>query len=151
MVLISAHQCGAPKGAPDAMIPEALEAVLTTACDYVEVDVRRTVDGRFVVRHDARVTTADGHPRVATLTLDELQRAEPTLTTYDQVLAQLDLWRNRATYARQVYMLPKHLDEEVARLHLEHLGVHLTRLSTQQASYIGVPVEGPYKPEHYRY
>jgi adenosylhomocysteinase len=69
----------------------------------------------------------------------------------NQVLAQLDLWKNRGRYERRVYTLPKHLDEEVARLHLEHLGVELTVMSEEQASYLGVPAEGPYKPEHYRY
>lgn len=90
MALISAHQCGAPKGAPDSVITEALEAVLTTECDYVEVDVRRTADGALVVRHDARVAVGHGHhPRVATLTLDELRQVEPALTTYDEVLDRL--------------------------------------------------------------
>jgi adenosylhomocysteinase len=69
----------------------------------------------------------------------------------NQVLAQLDLHRNAGTYEKAVFMLPKKLDEEVARLHLEHLGVRLTQLTPEQASYIGVPAEGPYKPEHYRY
>ena len=69
----------------------------------------------------------------------------------NQVLAQLDLWRNRETYKAGVYILPKKLDEEVARLHLEKIGVKLTRLTPEQAEYIGVPVDGPYKPEHYRY
>jgi adenosylhomocysteinase len=69
----------------------------------------------------------------------------------NQVLAQLDLWRNRETYKVGVYRLPKKLDEEVARLHLEKIGVRLTRLTKKQAAYLGVPVEGPYKPEHYRY
>ena len=59
--------------------------------------------------------------------------------------------RNRERYERQVYVLPKHLDEEVARLHLEHLGVELTELTESQAEYLGVPVGGPYKPEIYRY
>jgi len=67
----------------------------------------------------------------------------------NQTLAQLDLWQNN--YELGVYMLPKKLDEEVARLHLEQLGVKLTTLSKEQADYIGVPVEGPYKPGHYRY
>ena len=67
----------------------------------------------------------------------------------NQVLAQIDLWRNN--YKIDVYRLPKHLDEEVARLHLEKIGVKLTRLTQKQADYIGVPVEGPYKAEHYRY
>ena len=69
----------------------------------------------------------------------------------NQVLAQLELHANAEQYGKSVAMLPKNLDEEVARLHLEHLGVRLTTLSQTQADYIGVPVEGPYKPEHYRY
>jgi len=69
----------------------------------------------------------------------------------NQTLAQLDLWKNRDLYKPAVYVLPKKLDEEVARLHLEKIGVKLTTLSKAQADYIGVPVEGPYKPEHYRY
>jgi len=69
----------------------------------------------------------------------------------NQVLAQLDLWNNRATYKPSVYRLSKKLDEEVARLHLEKIGVKLTTLTQKQADYIGVPKEGPYKPEHYRY
>ena len=69
----------------------------------------------------------------------------------NQVLAQLDLWKNKDTYKPAVFVLPKHLDEEVARLHLAKIGVKLTTLSKAQAEYIGVPIEGPYKPEHYRY
>jgi adenosylhomocysteinase len=69
----------------------------------------------------------------------------------NQVIAQLELHQRNDQYGRQVYMLPKHLDEQVARLHLDHLGVKLTKLSKEQADYIGVPVEGPYKAEHYRY
>ena len=69
----------------------------------------------------------------------------------NQTLAQIDLWKNKDTYAIGVYRLPKHLDEEVARLHLEKIGARLTKLTPEQAAYLGVPVEGPYKPEHYRY
>src|SRR5271169_1676573 len=69
----------------------------------------------------------------------------------NQVLAQLDLWTNREKYKPAVYRLSKRLDEEVARLHLDKIGVKLTKLSKKQADYIGVPVEGPYKAEHYRY
>ena len=69
----------------------------------------------------------------------------------NQVLAQLDLWRNRDTYKAGVYVLSKKLDEEVARLHLEKIGVKLTKLTEEQADYLGVPIEGPYKSEHYRY
>src|SRR5438270_536574 len=69
----------------------------------------------------------------------------------NQVLAQLDLWKNRDVYKVGVYVLSKKLDEEVARLHLNKIGVKLTKLSKQQADYLGVPVDGPYKSEHYRY
>lgn len=69
----------------------------------------------------------------------------------NQTLAQIDLWANKDTYEKTVYRLPKHLDEEVARLHLEKIGVKLTTLTKDQADYLGVAVEGPYKPEHYRY
>jgi adenosylhomocysteinase len=69
----------------------------------------------------------------------------------NQTLAQLDLWNQRDTYKPGVYTLSKKLDEEVARLHLEKIGVKLTRLTAKQAEYLGVPVEGPYKPDHYRY
>jgi adenosylhomocysteinase len=67
------------------------------------------------------------------------------------VLAQLALWNNKGEYDKEVYVLPKKLDEEVARLHLAHLGVELTVLSDDQARYLGIPVEGPYKSDHYRY
>lgn len=69
----------------------------------------------------------------------------------NQCLAQMDLWANKGARAIGVYRLPKKLDEEVARLHLEKLGVKLTRLTKKQADYIGVPIDGPYKPDHYRY
>ncbi|MDP8230715.1 MAG: adenosylhomocysteinase [Candidatus Gorgyraea atricola] len=69
----------------------------------------------------------------------------------NQVLAQLDLWKNKDKYKKIVYRLSKYLDEEVARMHLDKIGVRLTKLSKDQAGYIGVPVEGPYKPDHYRY
>jgi adenosylhomocysteinase len=69
----------------------------------------------------------------------------------NQTLAQIDLWKNRDNYKPGVYRLSKELDEEVARLHLNRIGVKLTKLTEKQAGYIGVPVEGPYKPEHYRY
>jgi len=69
----------------------------------------------------------------------------------NQTLAQIDLWNNRDKYEIDVYRLPKYLDEEVARLHLEQLGVKLTVLSKEQSEYLGIPVNGPYKPDHYRY
>ncbi len=69
----------------------------------------------------------------------------------NQTLAQIDLWANKDVYEPKVYILPKKLDEEVARLHLEKIGVKLTTLTPEQAAYLGVPVDGPYKPDHYRY
>lgn len=69
----------------------------------------------------------------------------------NQVLAQIELWQKGDDYDNQVYVLPKHLDEKVAQLHLERIGANLTELTPEQAAYIGVEVEGPYKPEHYRY
>jgi len=69
----------------------------------------------------------------------------------NQTLAQLDLWAHKDSYEKKVYRLPKHLDEEVARLHLEKIGVKLTRLTEAQAAYLGISADGPYKPEHYRY
>ena len=69
----------------------------------------------------------------------------------NQVLAQIELWKNHENYDKKVYVLPKHLDEKVAALHLERIGAHLTELSSKQAEYLGLDVNGPYKPEHYRY
>ncbi len=69
----------------------------------------------------------------------------------NQVLAQIELWQHNDEYENKVYTLPKKLDEEVARLHLAKIGVKLTELTKEQADYISVPVEGPYKPDHYRY
>jgi adenosylhomocysteinase len=69
----------------------------------------------------------------------------------NQTLAAMDLWKNKDVYEKTVYRLPKKLDEEVAALHLEQIGVKLTKLTAEQAAYLGVPVEGPYKPDHYRY
>ena len=69
----------------------------------------------------------------------------------NQVLAQIELWTRADEYKNEVYVLPKHLDEKVARLHLAKVGAKLTELAPEQASYIGVKPEGPFKPEHYRY
>jgi adenosylhomocysteinase len=69
----------------------------------------------------------------------------------NQVLAQIELWNNGDKYENKVYTLPKHLDEKVARLHLKKIGVELDTLTPEQAKYIDVPVEGPYKPDYYRY
>ena len=69
----------------------------------------------------------------------------------NQVIAQIELWNNQDKYDNKVYVLPKHLDEKVARLHLDKIDAHLTRLTQAQADYIKVPMDGPYKPEYYRY
>jgi adenosylhomocysteinase len=69
----------------------------------------------------------------------------------NQTLAQIELATNRDKYEKQVYVLPKHLDEKVARLHLDQIGARLTKLTKRQAAYIGVSPDGPYKPDHYRY
>jgi adenosylhomocysteinase len=69
----------------------------------------------------------------------------------NQVLAQIELWAHREKYENKVYVLPKHLDEKVAQLHLGRLGAKLTRLTKEQAEYIGVTPQGPFKPDHYRY
>ncbi|MEO0911467.1 MAG: adenosylhomocysteinase, partial [Pseudomonadota bacterium] len=69
----------------------------------------------------------------------------------NQVLAQMELWQRGDQYDNAVHILPKHLDEKVARLHLDRIGVKLTELSSEQADYIGVTPQGPFKPEHYRY
>ena len=111
-----------------------------------QVDQVRWPDGRVItILAEGRLVNlgcATGHPSFVM-----------SASFTNQVIAQLDLWENRETgkYAKQVYMLPKLLDEQVARLHLQKLGVKLTVLNQKQADYLGVPVEGPYKPEHYRY
>jgi adenosylhomocysteinase len=69
----------------------------------------------------------------------------------NQVLAQIELWTKGDDYNNEVYILPKHLDEKVARLHLDRIGVKLSKLNKEQAEYIGVGTDGPFKPEHYRY
>jgi adenosylhomocysteinase len=69
----------------------------------------------------------------------------------NQTLAQIELWKNSGAYNNEVYMLPKHLDEKVAKLHLSRLGAELTELREEQAAYIGVTVKGPFKPDYYRY
>lgn len=107
-----------------------------------QVDSYRFPDGhRITLLADGRLVNlgcATGHPSFVM-----------SNSFTNQTLAQIELFKKE--YPVGVYRLPKHLDEEVARLHLDRIGVHLTRLTTQQAQYIGVPVEGPYKAEHYRY
>jgi len=109
-----------------------------------QVDLFRFPDGKeLIVLARGRLVNlgcATGHPSFVMST-----------SFTNQVLAQIELWNHSEKYAIGVHMLPKKLDEEVARLHLDKLGVQLTRLTSEQAEYLGVPVEGPFKPEHYRY
>ena len=108
-----------------------------------QVDVY-TIDGKeIIVLAEGRLVNlgcATGHPSFVM-----------SNSFTNQVLAQLELWQNSAKYGNDVYVLPKHLDEKVARLHLAKIGVQLETLTAEQAQYIGVTVEGPYKPEYYRY
>jgi adenosylhomocysteinase len=109
-----------------------------------QVDEVEFPDGkRIIVLAEGRLVNlgcATGHPSFVM-----------SASFTNQTLAQMELWANHANYGKDVYVLPKALDEKVATLHLEKLGVKLTTLSKDQADYIGVPVDGPYKPEHYRY
>jgi len=103
-----------------------------------------TIDGKdIIVLAEGRLVNlgcATGHPSFVM-----------SNSFTNQTLAQIELWNNSKNYGNEVYMLPKHLDEKVAKLHLEKIGVELTELKQDQAEYIGVTVEGPFKPEHYRY
>lgn len=109
-----------------------------------QVDLIEKPDGkRIILLSEGRLVNlgnAMGHPSFVM-----------SASFTNQVLAQMELWRHGEKYENKVYTLPKHLDEQVARLHLEKLGVKLTKLSPDQAAYIGVDPNGPYKPEHYRY
>ena len=109
-----------------------------------QVDKYRFADGReIILLAEGRLVNlgcAKGHPSFVM-----------SASFTNQVLAQIELWKNHDKYERKVYTLPKHLDEEVARMHLEKLGIRLTRLTPKQSEYLSVPVDGPYKPEHYRY
>ena len=109
-----------------------------------QVDKYRMPDGReiFLLAEGRLVNLgcATGHPSFVM-----------SNSFSNQTLAQIDLWANKDKYEKKVYILPKKLDEEVARLHLEKIGVKLTTLTPEQAAYLGVNVDGPYKPEHYRY
>lgn len=109
-----------------------------------QVDEVEFPDGkRLIVLAEGRLVNlgcATGHPSFVM-----------SASFTNQVLAQIELWTNHANYENQVYVLPKHLDEKVAALHLERLGVKLTKLSAEQAEYIAVPQAGPFKPDHYRY
>jgi adenosylhomocysteinase len=109
-----------------------------------QVDMINFPDGkRIILLSEGRLLNlgnATGHPSFVM-----------SASFTNQTLAQIELWTNGAKYENKVYTLPKHLDEKVARLHLGKLGAKLTELSNEQASYIGVTPQGPFKPEHYRY
>ena len=109
-----------------------------------QVDVWKFPDGHsIIVLSEGRLLNlgnATGHPSFVM-----------SNSFSNQVIAQIELFGRNAEYEKQVYVLPKHLDEKVARLHLDALGVKLTEMSAEQAAYLGVPVEGPYKSDHYRY
>ena len=109
-----------------------------------QVDEVEFPDGkRIIVLAEGRLVNlgcATGHPSFVM-----------SASFTNQVLAQIELWRHHENYGREVYVLPKHLDEKVATLHLDKLGVKLTKLNAEQAAYIGVTPDGPFKPDHYRY
>ena len=108
-----------------------------------QVDIYTIEDKEIIVLAEGRLVNlgcATGHPSFVM-----------SNSFTNQVLAQLELWSNSVNYKNEVYMLPKHLDEKVAKLHLEKLGVELEELTTDQANYIGVKIEGPFKPSYYRY
>ncbi|WP_311030204.1 adenosylhomocysteinase [Mesorhizobium koreense] len=109
-----------------------------------QVDMIEFADGkRMILLSEGRLLNlgnATGHPSFVM-----------SASFTNQVLAQIELWTKAGSYKKEVYVLPKHLDEKVARLHLDKLAVHLTELSAEQAAYIGVTPQGPFKPEHYRY
>jgi adenosylhomocysteinase len=109
-----------------------------------QVDEVEFADGkRIILLSEGRLVNlgnATGHPSFVM-----------SASFTNQTLAQIELWTKQGQYERQVYTLPKHLDEKVASLHLDKIGVKLTRLSKEQATYLGLPQQGPYKPDHYRY
>jgi len=114
------------------------------------VTVKPQVD-QFVYP-DGRVVTVLAEGRLVNLGCATGHPSFVMSTSFtNQVMAQIELWTNPGKYENKVYVLPKHLDEKVARLHLGKLGVELDVLSPVQAEYLGVPTEGPYKPDHYRY
>ncbi|MGH7055589.1 MAG: adenosylhomocysteinase, partial [Stellaceae bacterium] len=123
-----------------------IEALRNYAGEEVKPQVDEVVfsDGkRLIVLAKGRLVNlgcATGHPSFVM-----------SASFTNQVLAQIELWTNAGKYENKVYVLPKHLDEKVAALHLAKLGVKLTRLSPDQAGYLGIDRAGPYKPEHYRY
>jgi adenosylhomocysteinase len=125
-------------------------AYLNNRSDIKKVNIKPQVDQyvfpngkKIVVLAEGRLVNlgcATGHPSFVM-----------SNSFTNQVMAQIELWQNHKNYENKVYVLPKHLDEKVARLHLEKIGVKLDKLTSVQAEYLGVKAEGPYKPDHYRY
>ncbi|MFH0938782.1 MAG: adenosylhomocysteinase, partial [Planctomycetota bacterium] len=127
-------------------------ASLTNDKNLKKIEIKPQVDQwiwpngkRLIVLAEGRLVNlgcANGHPSFVM-----------SNSFSNQVMAQIELWqtRDQGTYQNQVYFLPKTLDEKVARLHLGKLGAKLTKLTKKQAEYLGIPIEGPYKPDHYRY
>jgi adenosylhomocysteinase len=124
-------------------------AWLNTNYGHTKVEIKPqvdkyTIDGKdVIVLAEGRLMNlgcATGHPSFVM-----------SNSFTNQVLAQLELWLNRENYENKVYVLPKHLDEKVARLHLKKIGVVLDELTAEQSEYLGISVDGPYKPEYYRY
>jgi len=115
----------------------------TKECIKPQVD-KYSIDGKdIIILAEGRLVNlgcAMGHPSFVM-----------SASFTNQTLAQLELFKNSDSYENQVYVLPKHLDEKVARLHLDHIGAELTVLTEEQAKYIGVSVEGPFKKDEYRY
>jgi adenosylhomocysteinase len=124
--------------------------MLNEATDIEKINIKPQVDKYVMPQGNAIYLLAEG--RLVNLGCATGHPSFVMSNSFtNQTLAQIDLWKNRDKYEIDVYRLPKHLDEEVARLHLEQIGVKLTKLTKEQSDYIGVPVEGPYKPDHYRY
>ncbi|MCH9656112.1 MAG: adenosylhomocysteinase [Planctomycetes bacterium] len=125
-------------------------AYLTNRKDIEKIEIKPQVDKFVYPDGKALIVLAEG--RLVNLGCATGHPSFVMSNSFtNQVIGQLELWNETDKYEIGVYMLPKHLDEEVARLHLDKLGVKLSKLSDQQAEYLGIPVEGPYKPEYYRY
>ncbi|MDO9183129.1 MAG: adenosylhomocysteinase, partial [Bacteriovorax sp.] len=125
-------------------------AYLNTKSDIKKINIKPQVDQYIFANGKKIILLAEG--RLVNLGCGTGHPSFVMSNSFtNQVMAQIELWENHKNYKNEVYVLPKHLDEKVARLHLEKIGVKLDKLSSKQAEYLGVKVEGPYKPDHYRY
>jgi adenosylhomocysteinase len=125
-------------------------AYLNTKADIKKVNIKPQVDQYVFSNGKKIILLAEG--RLVNLGCGTGHPSFVMSNSFtNQVMAQMELWANHSKYKNEVYVLPKHLDEKVARLHLEKIGVKLDKLSNKQAEYLGIKVEGPYKPDHYRY